>query len=206
MDLRKKYGHLNYLNLASSNDPKRLFPQGWLNIDVIAEPVEGDYNYYQCNISELPTEFDGQFEVIRASHVLEHFFMNDVQEVLKGWKRAMKPGGKIYISVPDILACAKMIVKGCDTKGRAAISALKPTPVITQFLGFHSEQNDQQINNIHMRHHMLLTDYALIELLEHVGFVNCKRIEKSEDPAFANNIKDDSQNSFSMCIVAKKLM
>lgn len=48
------------------------------------------------------TEYrDNSVEVIRASHVLEHFSRLDVPSVLKEWVRALQPGGVLKVAVPD---------------------------------------------------------------------------------------------------------
>ena len=46
---------------------------------------------------------DGTFGELYASHVLEHFdYREEVGAVLVEWKRVLAPGGKIYISVPNL--------------------------------------------------------------------------------------------------------
>ena len=50
----------------------------------------------------LPQYADNSVEVIRASHVLEHFSFVDAQLALNEWCRVLKPGGKIFVSVPDV--------------------------------------------------------------------------------------------------------
>lgn len=51
-------------------------------------------------IFPLPWE-DGSVDVIRASHVLEHFPAAQVQAVVDDWVRALKPGGELRVAVPD---------------------------------------------------------------------------------------------------------
>jgi len=45
---------------------------------------------------------DGTVDEIRASHVLEHFAQNEVQDILKHWTSKLKPGGILRIAVPDM--------------------------------------------------------------------------------------------------------
>lgn len=42
------------------------------------------------------------FDLVYASHILEHFNKFDTQNVLKEWVRVLKPGGIIRLSVPSI--------------------------------------------------------------------------------------------------------
>ena len=46
---------------------------------------------------------DNTFEVLYASHVLEHFdYRDDVVAVLGEWRRVLMPGGRLYVSVPNL--------------------------------------------------------------------------------------------------------
>lgn len=51
---------------------------------------------------------EGSVEEIRASHILEHFPAAQVPAVLSDWVRALRPGGRIRISVPDFDTIAAM--------------------------------------------------------------------------------------------------
>jgi len=47
------------------------------------------------------SQADGSVDEIRASHILEHFSHREVEDVLKDWVRALKPGAYLRIAVPD---------------------------------------------------------------------------------------------------------
>lgn len=55
---------------------------------------------------------DGSVDEIRASHVLEHFPTAQVPDVLKDWTRALAPGGRLRIAVPDVVAVGEMAKAG----------------------------------------------------------------------------------------------
>lgn len=62
------------------------------------------------NAAELGQFADNSIEAIYCSHVLEHFHFaleDEVERVLKEWLRVLAPGGKLYVSVPDlnVLCC-----------------------------------------------------------------------------------------------------
>ena len=49
-----------------------------------------------------PLKFkNDSFELVYASHILEHFKKNQILKVLKEWIRVLKPGGILRISVPS---------------------------------------------------------------------------------------------------------
>ena len=96
--------------VPAGSDPLRL------NIGGGAVRIEGFTTVDRwCGSEAYPLQWeDNSVEEIRASHILEHFPMNQTEKVLADWVRVLKPGGKIKISVPDITKVAKEIV---DPKG-----------------------------------------------------------------------------------------
>lgn len=86
-------------------DHRAIFPKFEINLDLGAGAVSPEGfvplgNVNGSSIFPLP-HADGLVSVIRASHVLEHFNFADVGAVLQDWVRALKPGGKLKIAVPD---------------------------------------------------------------------------------------------------------
>lgn len=57
---------------------------------------------------------DESVSEIYASHVLEHFSHRKTAEVINDWVRALKPGGRIRIAVPDVRALGHHIVQGSN--------------------------------------------------------------------------------------------
>lgn len=55
---------------------------------------------------------DGVVDVIRASHVLEHFAHGQIGDVLKEWVRVLKPGGELKIAVPNFEWVAENYIAG----------------------------------------------------------------------------------------------
>lgn len=57
---------------------------------------------------------DNSVDVIRASHVLEHFPHALVPAVVNEWARALKPGGELKIAVPNFEYIAKAYLAGAE--------------------------------------------------------------------------------------------
>ncbi|APB34215.1 hypothetical protein GlitD10_1889 [Gloeomargarita lithophora Alchichica-D10] len=73
----------------------------WKIVDVEPRP-EVDY---VMDASDLSGFGDESVDVIYTSHVLEHFhhtLNNELLRVLVEWRRVLKPGGRLLISVPDL--------------------------------------------------------------------------------------------------------
>lgn len=72
---------------------------GWINVD------------RRNGMEAYPLPYpDNSVDEVRASHVLEHFPMADLEKVVKEWVRVLKPGARIRIAVPDIVECAKAVL------------------------------------------------------------------------------------------------
>ncbi len=73
----------------------------WKILDVEPRP-EVDY---VMNAADLSAFADESVDVIYSSHVLEHFhhtLNNELLRVLIEWRRVLKPGAKLLLSVPDL--------------------------------------------------------------------------------------------------------
>ena len=72
--------------------------KGYVNVDM------DDYEGVDlvADVSDLSALQDNSCSEIIASHIFEHFGHRRTASVLKEWNRVLRPGGKIYISVPDL--------------------------------------------------------------------------------------------------------
>ena len=53
----------------------------------------------ECDIRKLPYE-DGTADEILSVHVIEHFYLWEVPDILKEWHRVLRPGGKLILECP----------------------------------------------------------------------------------------------------------
>ena len=163
--------------------------KGWLNIDgslnalIASWPrwthrlvyrYSGSHNYYEldeyCEILEknsflyhdlaisLPL-CENSVDFIYSSHFFEHLFKDDASNLLKSCAQALKPGGAIRISIPDLAY---------------AVSLYK--------LGRKAEMLDDYFfvegKGSYLARHKYMYDFEMIkDALEHAGFSHVKRCE-----------------------------
>ena len=70
---------------------------GFINVDAVFRR----HVHYVQEVERLSIFSDEYADLIYASHVLEHISHTRVAEVLKEWRRVLKEGGVLRISVPD---------------------------------------------------------------------------------------------------------
>jgi len=63
-----------------------------------------------ADVRALPEEI-GRFDVILASHVLEHLARDEVAGTLAHWAEFLEPGGTLHVLVPDLVWAAEQIVR-----------------------------------------------------------------------------------------------
>lgn len=111
---------------------------------------------------------DNSAETIRASHVLEHFGWAEVDKVLEDWVRVLKPGGEIYISVPDFAKAVMMGQDGTDPKWPYYI------------MGGQTDENDF--------HKVIFTDADLRARMERVGLATIEPWHSSNTDTAAHPV------------------
>jgi len=116
------------------------------------------------NAKDLSCFSDKTFAEIYASHVLEHFdYMGELDTVLKEWCRVLRPGGKLYISVPDMDTLAALFLM------KDKLGAQERFHVMRMIFGGHIDQYD---------YHMVgLNQEFLASFLLHAGFSDLKIVE-----------------------------
>ena len=95
--------------------PGRYRVPGFETLNVVAGL---DVDYIADAADRLPIE-DEAFDLVYASHVLEHIPWYQTKAALAEWVRVIKPGGRLEIWVPDGLKIARAFVDAEDTASRA---------------------------------------------------------------------------------------
>ena len=187
------------LNLGCGQNIKNKFPSPWLNVDITGSCAD-----IHNDIRRLPDEWTNRFSEVRASHVLEHIFMEEFDSTISEWLRVLEPGGLLRIIVPDLDIIIKALISGIDSKGRQSLSITETTPILSQIFGFGYQSRE---TSSQWRHRFIFNKELLRELLErHPDVGEISFYSKEEDPATVFGIKDDSQNPFSLCMQVRKLL
>ena len=87
----------------------KVYLHGWTNVDIFSS-VQADL---YCDITRLPFALES-FDLIYASHVLEHVHRHMIVATLQHWREILKPGGILRLAVPDFNACVQWYVKTGD--------------------------------------------------------------------------------------------
>ena len=93
------------MNLHLGCGHRRL--EGYTHIDSRPE-VHPDIVADVTDLAHLP---DGCAGIVYACHVLEHVARPEVPMVLEEWRRVLRPGGILRLSVPDFAVLARLYVE-----------------------------------------------------------------------------------------------
>lgn len=152
---------------------------GWELLNI--KEVEGvDYKYDAADLSRLGKQ---TYDEVYASHVLEHFdYAGAIFNALKQWRRVLKWGGKLYISVPDMDILCRSFV-GADVKTQFEIMRI--------IFGGHTDRYDYHLVGLNFN---LLSD-----LLTRAGFSDIERVKEF------GIFKDCSSMPISLNVTARKI-
>lgn len=84
---------------------------GWVNVDIF-DNIKSDAI---SSVTDLPFHKES-FDLIYASHILEHIHRNRIISTLSHWVRLLKPGGTLRIAVPNFRAVAEHYMQHGDLK------------------------------------------------------------------------------------------
>ncbi len=135
--------------------------EGWEVLNITPAP----HVDHVCNANDLSQFRDRTFAQIYASHVLEHFdYMNALHIVLREWLRVLEPGGKLYVSVPDLDTLAGLVID----KDRLTVE--ERYFVMRMIFGGHMDEHDF--------HLVGLNEEFLSVFLRQSGYVNVRRVKE----------------------------
>ena len=127
--------------------PGTVYIPGWINVDVFSNVKADIYS------SALALPYKGEsFDLIYASHVLEHFPRYFILSALGHWRALLKSGGILRLSVPNFEAI-------CEYYSR--------TGELEKLLGLLYGKQDNLLNC----HYIVFDNTTLTEMLKQIGFM-----------------------------------
>lgn len=90
---------------------------GYINIDTASSRKDKKPDIV-ADIRNLKNIKTGIADEILSVHVIEHFYYWEVVPLLEGWKRLLKPGGKLIIECPNLLHACQMIINNPQQASR----------------------------------------------------------------------------------------
>lgn len=153
-------------NAAASSAPERRLhiggrvrKDGWEVLNALAGPAVDHLGDAQ-DLSRFP---DASFAEIYASHCLEHLdFRGEMEAALREWHRVLVPGGRIFVSVPDLSALARLIL-------RPDLTVNDRFNIMKMVFGAHVDAYD---------YHKVGFDFELLRyFLQEAGFVGIVRVD-----------------------------
>jgi len=126
--------------------------------------VPGPHVDHLGNAGDLACFEPATFTEIYASHVLEHFDYKDaLQAALIEWNRVLEPGGRLWVSVPDMdILCRLFLSKG-------KLSLEDRYFVMRMIFGGHVDEYDY--------HQVGLNEEILGHYLAGAGFTHIQRVD-----------------------------
>lgn len=129
---------------------------------------------------------DASFDLIYASHVLEHIPWYQTDDVLREWRRILKPGGVLEIWVPDGLKICRTLVEfevdGTDNTALDGWYRMNPDKDPCRWAaGRMFTYGDGAGATDHPNwHRALFTPRFLAETLVKAGFASVRAMDRSE--------------------------
>lgn len=120
----------------------------FINVDL----ADFHHIHYRLPIDRLDRFADDSVDLVYACHCLEHFPHERIVAVLKEWRRVLKPGGTLRLSVPDFDAVSSYYREGMID--------------LAKLNGFLMGAQDYPLNF----HYVLFNRPFLTELLAEAGF------------------------------------
>lgn len=115
------------------------------------------------NANDLSRFADNTFDAVYASHVVEHFdYKDELLLTLNEWNRVMVPGGRLYVSVPDMDVLCRLFLERQQLTGNDRYFVMR------MMFGGHVDEYDYHVVG--------LNDEILGAFLREAGFVNQRRV------------------------------
>lgn len=186
------YKRMKKINLASSD---HIIP-GWINVDIRKIPGVD----YVVDVRDLSVFPDASFDLVRASHVLEHFYVNELEKIMNEWNRILRPNGRMIICVPDFdLTLIRYFVNPHSIN--PCLVDEFGTSLLSQIYGFDYSVPE----NNYYKHKMVYNRKSLTAIMKTYGKLkNIRTFNYLLEEPYTIGVNDDSTNVYSLNLVGQK--
>jgi SAM-dependent methyltransferase len=150
-------------------DPAKLppawFPAGaWQELRLDIDPsVAPDIVASLTDMADVP---DASVDAVWSAHNLEHLWSHEVPLALAEFRRVLRPGGFVLVTMPDLQQVAQLVAAG-QLEDTAYLSALGPVAALDMLYGFRPALAE---GNAFMGHRTGFTATTLVRHLAGAGF------------------------------------
>lgn len=140
--------------------------EGW----EVLNAVPGDHVDHLGNAKDLSIFPDETFQEVYASHVAEHLdYKDELEQTLREWRRVLKPGGLLFLSVPDMDVLAGLFLN------KQELTTAERFFVMRMMFGGHVDQYDYHVvglNEEFLREYLLLADFCTVRRVAKLDIFN----------------------------------
>ena len=155
---------------------------GWEILNIQPAP----YVDHVGNAANLSQFADATFSEVYASHVLEHLdFTGQLQAGIKEWYRVLEPGGRAYISVPDMDILARLFLE------KDRFTTEERFFVMCMMFGGHSDQHDYHVvglNEEFLSRYLNSTGFEVLSRVQEFGIFQDTSCLKFKDVLISLNM------------------
>ncbi len=141
---------------------------------------------YVMDASKRMVFHDNTFDIVYASHVLEHMPWYQVKEVMQEWVRILKPNGKLEVWVPDGLKICSALVdyenSGIDVTANDGYYECveNKDPRLWANLRIYAHGDGKGNLMDPNWHRTLFTKSLLMDIFKEVGLVDIRHLSNAE--------------------------
>ncbi len=133
--------------------------QGWEVLNATAAPSVD----HVCNANNLSQFADNTFEMLYASHIVEHLdYAGELLNTLIEWKRVLLPNGQLLVSVPDLDVLSRLMLD------KQHLTANERFMVMRMMFGGHVDRYDYHVVGLN-------TEFLTFFLVT-AGYINIQKV------------------------------
>ncbi len=166
---------------------------GFVNVDGLAERAPDVVS----PADRLAFAKDGEFDLVRASHLIEHFEAKDLPRVLGEWRRVLKPGGYLVVCCPDYTRMSwRAVLQPSAFDEQSPRGREHFADWVSGFFALDLP--------LEFRHKTLFTERGLRNTLERNGFSVITRLSWPAEIPATLGLRDDSCSTWSINLLARR--